>query len=474
MNSLPQNPFIGPSFWGRQHELHTIYSRLLTQPPQCCVIIGETSFGKTTLLRHLAGLLNSAAPRSSNIEDKFTFVFLDCIPYTELDEMGDYASVKFWWDLYSQLSLKLHPEKPLSIAKPKMKAEDLKAAIEIKSELEDLIRQHPLPVIIVLDNFEGIAHLSSRDSQWLRSLAQSNCAYITSSRHLLYLQYDLESWQSPSPLWNLFSDPIYLGLMKEEEVNDFISQAERLKSFWLQEDIKFIKRLAGRHPELIRLVCSHLFERRLNSRQPLDVEELQFLEFTMDSDVRRICIQLWHGLTDPELWDVPRVVGQSKGRESAALSPYQKALIDIANGREITDKKTLFVLEQRGLIETRDGCRRIFAELMRQFVLKQAQSYKRVEPASPDQVETPGIPAFAYLEGKVYQYLKLHTGEVCDKEEIKQAIWGSEPPTNSALQKIIERIREKIEQNPNNPRYLIAVRGQGYVLREVPSDFDMG
>ena len=53
MNSLPQNPFIGPSFWGRQHELHTIYSRLLTQPPQCCVIIGETSFGKTTLLRHL-------------------------------------------------------------------------------------------------------------------------------------------------------------------------------------------------------------------------------------------------------------------------------------------------------------------------------------------------------------------------------------------------------------------------------------
>ncbi len=424
MNSLPQNPFTRPAFWGRQYELRTIYSRLLTQPPQCCAVIGETSFGKTTLLGHLSGLHGSAGLSSLEIQDKFTFVFLDCALYTELDEMGNYASAKFWWDLYSQLWLKLHPQNQLSIAKPKVKAEDSVAAFEIKSELEDLIRQQPHPVIFVFDNFEGIAHLPSRDSQWLRSLAQSNCAYIISSRHLLYLQYDLESWQSPSPLWNLFSDPIYLGLMKEEEVDDFISQAGRLESFWLQEDIEFIKRIAGRHPELLRIICSRLYERRLYSRQPLKVDELEFLEFSIDSDVRPICIQLWRGLTDPELWDVPGVVGRSKGRETAALSPYQKALIDIANGREITDKKTLFLLEQRGLIESRDGSWRVFAEVMRQFVLRQEQLRKRVEPASPDQVEAPDIPAFAYLEGKVYEYLKLRTGEVCDREEIKQAIWG--------------------------------------------------
>src|SRR5260370_1146038 len=75
-----------------------------------------------------------------------------------------------------------------------------------------------------------------------------------------------------------------------------------------------------------------------------------------------------------------------------------------------------------------------------------------------------------YLEDKVYTYLKSHTGEVCDREEIKQVVWEREYdlPGNSALQKIIERIREKIEPDPNNPRYLIAVRGQVYMLREDP------
>ncbi len=143
MNSLPQNPFTRPAFWGRQYELRTIYSRLLTQPPQCCAVIGETSFGKTTLLGHLSGLHGSAGLSSLEIQDKFTFVFLDCALYTELDEMGNYASAKFWWDLYSQLWLKLHPQNQLSIAKPKVKAEDSVAAFEIKSELEDLIRQQP-------------------------------------------------------------------------------------------------------------------------------------------------------------------------------------------------------------------------------------------------------------------------------------------------------------------------------------------
>ncbi len=60
-----------------------------------------------------------------------------------------------------------------------------------------------------------------------------------------------------------------------------------------------------------------------------------------------------------------------------------------------------------------------------------------------------------------------HVGEVCDREEIKRAVWKNNPPTNSALQKIIERIREKIEPDPE-PRYLIAVRGQGFMLREDP------
>lgn len=83
-----------------------------------------------------------------------------------------------------------------------------------------------------------------------------------------------------------------------------------------------------------------------------------------------------------------------------------------------------------------------------------------------------GVLAFTYLEGKVYEHLLSHLGEVCDREDIKLAIWSDNPPSNSALQKIIDRIRMKIEEDPNNPRYLIAVRGRGYMLLNNPLDRD--
>jgi len=472
-SSLSQNPFTRPAFWGRHNELRTIYKRLLSEPPLCCAIISETSFGKTTLLRYLTKLHSVSVIDDLEIEHEFTFVYLDCTPYIELAEMGDYASARFWWDMYSALWTKLQIDKRPSLSEPQLSVDHhvlIDTAFEIKSELEGLIRTQLLPIIFVLDNFEGIARLPLRNSDWLRSMAQRNCVYIVSSRHLLYLlyQYNRESWARPSPLWNLFSDPIYLGLMKEEEALDFIFQAGKLENFWKQEDIKFIRRIAGRHPEIIRIACSHLYELRLHSPSS-NTEDYEFLEFSVYRDASAICNKLWHGLADPELNDEPTIPAYI--RENPISSPYQKGLIDIAKGCNTTEKKILFVLEQRGLIERVNDEWHVFAEVMRQFALQQEQDHKQSELNISNQTVTPGgtgTPAFAYLEGRVYEYLKSHVGEVCDREEIKRAVWENNSPTNSALQKIIERIREKIEPDPDNPRYLIAVRGQGFMLREDP------
>jgi len=480
--SLAQNPFTRTAFWDRQNELRTIYQYLLSKPPQCCAVIGETYFGKTTLLRHLVDARGPSGINDQDLKDSFTFVYLDCMPYIELAQMGVYASAQFWWDLYSRLWVSLHSsqEQP-PLPKPGVKTDtSIDTALEIKFALEGLIRDHKRTVIFVLDNFEGVAHLPLRDSEWLRSLVQLHCAYVVASRHLLYLlyQYHPESWANPSPLWNLFSDPIYLGLIPEHEVQSFLlqayEQARALGSCWEQKDIDFIRTMAGRHPELIRIACAQLFEHRLQSQQSLTREvEQEFLEISIQRAASPICNKLWLGLADPELWDILGVAEHPREKETRSLSPYQKVLIRIAKGYDVTEKDFLFVLEQRGLIEWRDGKWHVFAEVMRQFALTQEQVRKSVEPTVPSQAATPvdtEAPAFAYLEGKVYEYLKAHAGEVCDREEIKQAVWGDNPPTNSALQKIIERIREKIEPGADNPRFLIAVRGQGYMLRKDSSD----
>src|SRR5438093_2502453 len=134
--SLLDNPFHRPDFWGRQHELRTIRNRLLSDPPQHCVIIGETYMGKTSLLYQLA------APQGTTALDdlkKFTMVYLDCVSYTELTGLGDYASALFWWELYSKLQSALQAHEPRTIPKPKLSMDQapIGIAFHANSELED-------------------------------------------------------------------------------------------------------------------------------------------------------------------------------------------------------------------------------------------------------------------------------------------------------------------------------------------------
>jgi len=486
MYSLPQNPFTRPGFWGRRNEIKVISRYLQSNPPQCCALIGETSFGKTTLLRHLARVQGKAFEDEFAREDAFIFVYLDCISYVGIDQIGDQTSVHFWRDLYKALEMQVsHTTQPQPFFSSSGGAADqslLDRAFELKSLVEALIQEQTHPVVFLFDNFEGIARLPLRDSMWLRSLAQYPCAYVVASRHLLYLlyQYHDESWASPSPLWNLFAEPLYLGLMDEEEVDAFLRQAaERARdggSFWSREDTAFIKTIAGRHPELLRIACARMFEQRLQADLPFRVSEKDFSEIVY-RNMLPICQLLWQSLADPELWNMPGTLPHEEKllRETQPLSLYQQALIELAHGRAAPDE-TFLVLAQRGLVEQTAEGWRIFSGAMLQFVLAQEATVRAALASAPFDSGSEAAPddtqPFTHLEEKVYHYLQAHMGKVCDREEIKSAVWEqeSERPKNSALQKIIERIRKKIEPEPDNPRYLIAVRGQGYMLRERPPE----
>ena len=127
------------------------------------------------------------------------------------------------------------------------------------------------------------------------------------------------------------------------------------------------------------------------------------------------------------------------------------------------------------MIERANEKWRIFSEVMQQFVLMQEEAMEQHTNTAPTATNTSFSYAPAerddersltYREGKVYDYLKAHLDEVCDRAEIMQAVWEEDNmPSHSALQKIIERIREKIEDDPDSPFKLIAVRGRGYMLR---------
>ena len=64
--------------------------------------------------------------------------------------------------------------------------------------------------------------------------------------------------------------------------------------------------------------------------------------------------------------------------------------------------------------------------------------------------------------------LDSHPGRVYGRGEIMESVWGTEYFGDSrAADMQIRNIREKIESDPKNPRYVLTVRGMGYKFAEM-------
>ena len=66
------------------------------------------------------------------------------------------------------------------------------------------------------------------------------------------------------------------------------------------------------------------------------------------------------------------------------------------------------------------------------------------------------------------EYLARHPGRVFTRDQLLDAVWrDTHYVTPRSVDVYVRRIREKIEENPDDPRYLKTVRGAGYRF-EIP------
>ena len=70
------------------------------------------------------------------------------------------------------------------------------------------------------------------------------------------------------------------------------------------------------------------------------------------------------------------------------------------------------------------------------------------------------------LKNKEYELLWFfmrNAGMVFDRETLYERVWGMEALGDNATVAVhINRLREKLEENPAEPRYIVTVRGAGY------------
>ncbi|OZM56590.1 DNA-binding response regulator [Lottiidibacillus patelloidae] len=72
-----------------------------------------------------------------------------------------------------------------------------------------------------------------------------------------------------------------------------------------------------------------------------------------------------------------------------------------------------------------------------------------------------------HREFELFHYLAKHIGQVMTRENLLQTVWGYDYFGDvRTVDVTVRRLREKIEDNPSNPAWIITRRGVGYYLQE--------
>ncbi|MCA9976333.1 MAG: winged helix-turn-helix transcriptional regulator, partial [Anaerolineales bacterium] len=126
-------------------------------------------------------------------------------------------------------------------------------------------------------------------------------------------------------------------------------------------------------------------------------------------------------------------------------------------------------LKLKGLLGTSNPPQ-IFSPIFIHFVLNQAntwdQAIKMDEPTRRVWVWGKPTSPLTALEFRVFRLLYEYVGEVVERDEIVEAGWPDAEGgvTDTAVNQMVRRLREKIEPDRQNPQFLESVRGQGYRL----------
>ncbi len=75
------------------------------------------------------------------------------------------------------------------------------------------------------------------------------------------------------------------------------------------------------------------------------------------------------------------------------------------------------------------------------------------------------ITKMSHKEFETLHFLLMHKNEVVSRFQLLEEVWGYESqPTTRTIDNFILKLRQKIEQNPNEPKLILTVHGIGYKL----------
>ncbi len=426
----------------------------------CCSVVGLSNTGKSTLLRSIP----LPAVRRKYLGDRaddYIFVYIDFNLMLELTEQGFYELI-----LRSTLAelRELEIEQGLldrvaasyrQLVEP---ANPFLVPLSFNEGLTAISEGLKQRVVFLFDEFdEPFAGLDERVLLNLRALKDNydpRFSYVAATDQPLSGQQRGEKVAEFCELFAL--NTLFLSTLGRDDARQVVAQFAREEEVELSTaDTDFIIAQAGGHPGLLEATCRVLAEVGGDYPDFYRDQSYKLVRERLDSDVsiRTECAKLWNDLT---------------AEEQEALTAF------VSRPGEPLDAELEGSLRQKAIVEEKAGELAIFGQLFEGFARRQ-RLVKRREPqgvrvdVDSGHVWVDGglAPDLTDLEYRLLLLLYGHLDKICDKYQIVESVWGEDyidEVDDARIGKLVNRLRQRIEPDPSEPRYLITVRGRGYRL----------
>ncbi|GAB4538499.1 MAG: hypothetical protein Kow0063_26350 [Anaerolineae bacterium] len=451
-----------PSF-SRHTDLKFIAERVIDG--DCCAIVGVSNVGKSHLLR---AWRNPEVVRLylGEATDGLGFVYIDFNLMLEMSEQGFYELI-----LRTVLSvLRELPTEPeiydqvheayRRVVEP---TNPFQVPLSFNEGIITLCEDWPRRLVFLFDEFDevfqGIDERVFLNLRALRDQYPDQLSYVVAT-----LQRLTESRSGPeiNEFAELFThDTRYLAMLDESDALRLIDEfAQEEGVTFTPQDHAFVLAQAGGHPGLLRATC-HVLAQAFERDEPDRVRaaDYRLIQQRLEDDVtvRGECVKLWNNLP----------------------AELQSTLMDFLTGEQI-DRGMLRRLHEKGiLVEDGSGSFRLLGKAFEGLARRQRLLKDPIQPgvhldieAGEVYVDGRVIPVLTDLEYRLMLLLYGQIDKICDKYRIVEAVWGEdyiEEVDDARIEKLVSRVRQKIEPDPANPRYLVTVRGRGYRLLSRPA-----
>jgi DNA-binding response OmpR family regulator len=171
---------------------------------------------------------------------------------------------------------------------------------------------------------------------------------------------------------------------------------------------------------------------------------------------------------------LPKLSGFDVCKEARAVSAVMPILLLTARGEEI-DKVLGLELGADDYIVKPFGVRELLARIKAHLRRSQAAPLASGQGiligklmldfngfrAEENHVEV----KLSHKEFEILAYLYQHKNQVVTRYDLLEKVWGyDEQPTTRTVDNFIVRLRQKVEDNPNQPKIIVTAHGSGYKL----------